>query len=148
LVPDKTYNKAIIYNQRQSSGLLELVVKEKNNRQQSYQYASGKQNQNSRSILVEKVNNVWSFNNFYNVAPYNTGQPLMSYQCNNIAFTEINPSSINYKPQFLKEKLVSDYQVIRLINDKYSNYLINHRYNITQINKPFCAFFIPPYSIL
>lgn len=135
LVPDKTYNKAVIYNQRQSSGLLELVVKEKNNRQQSYQYASGKQNQNSRSILVEKVNNVWSFNNFYNVAPYNTGQPLMSYQCNNIAFTEINPSSINYKPQFLKEKLVSDYQVIRLINDKYSNYLINHRYNITQINK-------------
>lgn len=132
LVPELTYNKAILYNQKQSSGLLELVVKEKNNRRQSILYPI--QNQNSRSILVEKVNNEWSFNNFHNVATYNTQQPLFQYDCNNIAYKELNTLSINYKPQYLKEKLVSDYHVIRLINDKYSNYQIINRWNITQTN--------------
>jgi len=56
----------------------------------------------------------------------------MSYQCDNIAYKEINPLSISYKSQFLKKKLVSDYFVLRLINDKYSNYNINHRFSITK----------------
>lgn len=134
LVPGLTYNKAFIYNQKQSTGLLELIVKEKNNRQNSYMYASGKQNADSRSILVEKINNIWSFNNFYNVATYDSGQPLLNYTCDNIAFKELNPLSISYKQQYLKEKMVSDYEVVRLINDRYSNYAINHRLSITQTN--------------
>jgi hypothetical protein len=132
LIPEKTFNKAIVYNQKQSSGLLELILKEKNNRQQSYQYSSGKQNQNSRSILVEKVNNEWSFNNFYNVAIYNSGQPLMQFSCDNIAYKNLNPEAISYKPQYIKEKMVSDYHIVRLINDKYSNYHILNRFFITR----------------
>ena len=130
IVPDITYNKAIIYNQKQSSGLLELVIKEKNNRRQYLDYP--KQNIDSRSILVEYVERGWQFNNFYDVYAENTGQPIMSYQCDNIAYKEINPLSISYKSQFLKKKLVSDYFVLRLINDKYSNYNINHRFSITK----------------
>lgn len=130
IVPDITYNKAILYNQKQTSGLLELVIKEKNNRRQYLDYP--KQNINSRSILIEYVERGWQFNNFYDVYAENTGQPLMSYQCDNIAYKEINPLSISYKTQFLKKKLVSDYFVLRLINDKYSNYAINHRYSITK----------------
>lgn len=132
LIPNVTYNKALIYNQKQSSGLLELIPKEKNNRRQYIQYP--KQNTDSRSILVEYVERGWQFNNFYDVAVENSGQPLMSYQCDNIAYKEINPLSITYKSQFLKKKLVSDYHIIRLINDKHSNYLINHRFSITQTN--------------
>jgi len=130
IVPDITYNKAIVYNQKQTSGLLELVIKEKNNRRQYLDYP--KQNIDSRSILVEYVERGWQFNNFYDVYAENTGQPIMSYQCDNIAYKEINPLSISYKSQFLKKKLVSDYFVLRLINDKYSNYNINHRYSITK----------------
>ena len=130
IVPDLTYNKAVIYNQKQSSGLLELVPKKKNDRRQYLYYP--KQNLDSRSILVEYVERGWQFNNFYDVYAENSGQPLMSYQCGNIAYKEINPSSITYKNQYLKKKLVSDYFVLRLINDKYSNYNITHRYSITQ----------------
>jgi hypothetical protein len=130
IVPNITYNKAILYNQKQTSGLLELVIKEKNNRRQYLDYP--KQNINSRSILIEYVERGWQFNNFYDVYAENTGQPLMSYQCDNIAYKEINPLSISYKTQFLKKKMVSDYFVLRLINDKYSNYAINHRYSITK----------------
>jgi hypothetical protein len=135
LIPNKTYSKALIYNQKQSSGLLELIVKEKNNRQQSYQYASGKQNQESRTILTEKINNVWSFNQFYSVAVYNNGQPLTSFQCDNISYKEINLNSISYQPRFIKEKLVGDYFSIRLINDIETNYQIQHRITLTSTIK-------------
>ena len=134
LIPEKTFNKAIVYNQKQSSGLLELILKEKNNRQQSYQYSSGKQNQNSRSILVEYVERGYQFNQFYDIAIENSGQPLMSFQCDNIAYKEINPLSISYRPQYIKKKMVSDYHVIRLINDQWSNYNIISRYNISRTN--------------
>ena len=130
LMQSVTYNKALIYNQKQSSGLLELVVKEKNNRRQSILYPI--QNQNSRSILVEYVQNGYQFNNFYNVAV--NDKPLLIYPSNNPAFTEINPTSSDYSPKFLKQKLTSDYHVIRLINDEHTNYQIDHRVNLVQIN--------------
>lgn len=132
LIPNITYNQALIYNQKQTSGLLELIPKEKNNRQQFLQYPI--QNLDSRSILVDYVERGWNFNNFYDVAIQNSGQPLLSFQDNNIAYKELNPLSISYTPQYLKRKLVSDWFVIRLINNKYSNYLINHRYSLTQTN--------------
>lgn len=134
LVPNITFNKAVIYNQKQTSGLLELIPKEKNNLFQNYQYISGKQNQNSRTILVDYIERSWTFNNFYDVAVENSRQPLMSYQCDNIAYKEINDKAISYANQYFKKPLLSDYHVIRLINDKYSNYQIVNRYSLTNTN--------------
>lgn len=128
-IQDKTYNKAIIYNQNQISGLLELVVKEKNNRNQYLKYPF--QTTNSRQILVENIENTWNFNNFYNVAQQN-GQPILMFNCNNIAYKTLNDRAVKYNTQFLKDLLRSDYHVIRLINDKYSNYHILQRHIITQ----------------
>jgi hypothetical protein len=128
LVPNKTYNKALIYNQNQSTGLLELVPKEKNNRMQFIQYP--KQKPESREILVENIENIWRFNNFFNVAQIN-GQPTMTFDCDNIAYRSINPLAIKYNTQYLKDLMRSDYHVIRLINDKYSNYNILQRFSIT-----------------
>lgn len=131
LVQDKTYNKAIVYNQNQTSGLLELIPKQKNNRLQFIQYP--KQKFDSREILVENIENIWRFNNFYNVAQTN-GQPMMTFDCNNIAYRNINPLSIKYNAQYLKDLIRSDYHVIRLINDKYSNYNILQRFSLTSTN--------------
>jgi len=128
LVPNKTYNKALAYNQNQSTGLLELVPKEKNNRMQFIQYP--RQKPESREILVENIENVWRFNNFFNVAQIN-GQPTMTFDCDNIAYRNINPLAIKYNTQYLKDLMRSDYHVIRLINDKYSNYNILQRFSIT-----------------
>jgi len=134
LITNKTYNKALIYNQNQTTGVLNLVPKEKNNRRQFLLYP--KQNQDSRDILTEKIENIWRFNNFYSVAK-NDGQPLMTYDCNNIAYKEPNPLAINYKVSYIKDIMRSDYHVLRLINDKWSNYQILHRFAITDtINSP------------
>jgi len=130
LIPNKTYNKALIYNQKQSTGSLELVASEKNNRRQYILYP--KQNSDSRSILVSYVERAWQFNDFYDVSKENSGQPLLSFQCDNIAYKEINFDSITYKSQFLKKKMISDYHVLRLENDKYSNYNIIHRHSVTK----------------
>jgi hypothetical protein len=130
LINSLTYNKAIVYNQKQTSGLLELVLKEKNDRRLSIMYP--KQNQDSRSILVEYVENGYQFNQFYDVAKPNSN--LMHYNCDNPSYTNINPLSIDYSPQPLKRKLTSDYHIIRLINDIHSEYQINHRFSLTRTN--------------
>lgn len=130
-VPNKTYNKALIYNQNQSTGLLELVPTEKNNRMQFVQYP--KQKFESREILVENIENLWRFNNFFNVAQSN-GQPMMTFDCNSISYRNINPLAIKYNTKYLKDLMRSDYHVIRLINDKYSNYNILQRFSITKTN--------------
>lgn len=131
LVQDKTYNKALVYNQNQTSGLLELVPKQKNNRMQFIQYP--KQKPESREILVENIENLWRFNNFFNVAQLN-GQPILTFDCDNIAYRSPNPLAIKYNSQYLKDLMRSDYHVIRLINDKYSNYNILQRFSITKTN--------------
>lgn len=118
---DVTFNKAIIYNQTQSSGLLELVVKEKNNLYQIAQYGN-KITSKSRQILVENIENTWQFNNYYNVVNAN-GQPIMVYSCES-PIKDINPKAIDYKPVFYKEPIRGNWQSVRLINDKHSNYRI------------------------
>jgi len=125
-----TYNKATIFNQNQSTGLLELIPKEKNNLFQFSQYP--KYLPNSTQILAENVENFWSFNNFYDIAQ-NNGFPIMFYNTNP-AITEINPKAVSHSPVFFKNKLRSDYFNIRLINDKYSNYQIVHKLSLTKTN--------------
>lgn len=127
---DITYNKATIYNQNQSTGLLELIKKEKNNLYQISQYP--KYLPTHTQILTENVENFWSFNNFHNIA-LNNGFPIMQYKCNPY-LNEINPKAVSYAPTFFKNKLRSDYFNIRLTNDKYSNYQIVHKISLTKTN--------------
>lgn len=127
----KTYNKALIYNQYQTSGVLLLEVKQKNNLQQVLKYHQ--QNLDSRTILTENIEQIWKFNNFYNIALQN-GHPIMAFKCDNIAYKDINFPAISYKQRNLTDLLRSDYFQLRLINDKYSQYNITHRFNINQIN--------------
>lgn len=128
----KTYNKALIYNQYQTSGNLLLEVKQKNNLQQILKYP--KQNLDSRTILTENVEQIWKFNNFYNIALQN-GHPIMVFECENIAYKNLNLLAISYKQRTLTDLLRSDYFQLRLINDKYSQYNITHRFNIEQTNR-------------
>lgn len=124
-----TYNKATIFNQNQSTGLLELIPKQKNNLFQISQYP--KQTPNSLQILTENTENFWSFNNFHNIAQ-NNGFPIMFYNCNP-AISEINPKAISNSLIFFKNKLRSDYFNIRLTNDKLSNYMIAHKLSLSKL---------------
>ena len=127
ILDTKTFNKALIYNQNQTSGLLNLVVQEKDNLFQMSQYP--KQNTDSISILTENIENIWGFNNFSNIATENSGIPVMTYE--NVMYKNVNLKAISYNPRYIKDLLRSDFNVIRLINDKESNYQILNRFDFT-----------------
>ena len=86
---------------------------------------------NSREILTENIENIYRFNDFYNVAIHQNGQPIMIYPCSQ-PYSELNPEAISYKAQYLKDLMRSDWMSIRLINDKYSNYQILSRFTFSQ----------------
>jgi len=125
----KTFNKALVYNQNQSTGILNLTVQQKNNQYQLLQYP--KVNQFSTDILVSNIENNWRFNQALIDISQHNNQPLMIYECGK-EFKDVNPKSLNYTPQFLKNKLRGDYFQVRLINDTLSNYAIITKFNIAK----------------
>ncbi len=122
---DKIYSDVIIYNQNQTTGYLNLVLKQKNNLYQSIQYPKVKDGKTQ--ILIENVENFYSFNNFYNIYAQNK-QPIMHYECN--PYKVFNEKSVHLTPKFFKNNLRSDYFQIRLENNIYSNYQIVHKFTI------------------
>lgn len=139
---DKTFNKAIIYTQNQSSGYLNLIVKQKNNPFQNLiPKISMVDNIIYTDVLTELTNDKFTFNQFIdrtnnkNNLQLQTNfnkQPLFHYLPDNPAYKELNPKSLSYAPQpFHPNHLISNYFTIRLINDKYSNYNIKPELFIT-----------------
>lgn len=122
-----TFNKALLYNQNQSSGMLNLIPQEPNNQRQIISYP--KQNLDSRDILVKNVENYWTFNQFNDIS-LNNNNPILIY--NNPYIKELNPDAISYKPTFYKNLLRNNYFNLRLINDKYSKYNILLHNSVTQ----------------
>lgn len=127
-----TFNKSVIYNNNQSTGILNLVPVEKNNLFQLVSYPQ--YNVNSTSILVENVTNYWSFNNFNNISLLN-GNPMLIFTPNNVAFKEVNPASISYTPKYIPNMMKSDFFNVRLINDMYSNYKIIFKHGLQETVK-------------
>ncbi len=144
-VQDKTFNKALIYTDTQTTGNLSLVPKQKNNRHQALTYPKLNliNNVPYTEILVDNVQNTYNFNQFQdrvndiNKLKNNTlqtqfnSQPILQYTPNNPAYKELNQKALNYAASPLKRNLINDYFVIRLINDTYSNYQITTQYYIT-----------------
>lgn len=129
IIKQKTFNKALIYNQNQTSGILNLIPHDKNDWSQLI--LNGQLTQNGLTILTENVENYWRFNYFYNIALEN-GNPVMSYDFENVVYKTPNPDGISYNQPFLPDVLRSDYFTIRLENDKYTNYQILTRFTISQ----------------
>lgn len=123
------FNKLLVYNQNQSTGLIELVVKEKNNMYQSTLYPQIT-NLPSTQVLVENLENRWCTNDALIDRSLQNGQPLLKYICG-IPYKNINQDSLTYSLTYLSSYLRSDWFSIRLINDKVSNYLITNRFDIS-----------------
>lgn len=116
-----TFNKAIIYNDRQCSGLLELVPRNENNLYEQSLYP--KVLDDKIQILVTNRDNKWRFNQFYDAVNSQVSNlPFFKYQCDNVN-KDLNLRAFNYfKPDLDKQLIRSRQGHIRLINDKYSNY--------------------------
>jgi hypothetical protein len=132
----KTFNKAIVFNERQCSGLLELIIKDENNLSQLGEYPKYKQDKTQ--ILIANSENSWRFNNFNNlVSSELSNQPLFLNTCAN-DYKYINPKTINYyKRDIDRSRIKSIQSKVRLINDIYSNYLFSFNFSQTNQNKSY-----------
>lgn len=124
---DITFNKAYIYNDRQCSGMLELIPRDENNLFASLQYPQV--DKNSIQILVTNRDNKWRFNQFYDaVNSQSNNLPFIVNTCNN-ADKELVYKAFNYfKPDIDKQLIRGRQTRIRLINDKYTNYKFIFRF--------------------
>lgn len=113
---DGYFNKAILYNDQQTSGTLELVCKPLNNMKLSLSYP--KFNVASKTITYTKSDNFYQFNTFWNVLKDKT-QPIFLSSCESLSIDKIlNDSNMNYSTRTMtKSPLRAKDLKVRLIMD-------------------------------
>jgi hypothetical protein len=114
-----TFNRAMIYNNRQTTGFLDMTIKDPEDHTQSFDYPRPRLM--GRAILISRLKNAWSFNQFGNIAlGKNNNIPPMVYTPNG---THLVPNINGIDPfQDELEKIKGEVNKIRLINDKHSEY--------------------------
>ena len=116
-----TFNKAIVYNNKQCSGMLNLHVSDYDNMNEVGDYP--RTVQGGTEIEVTNSHGFWSFNQFHDctISQYNN-LPFFKNNCSNSG-KELNPSALNYYKSDLDKSLIrGDFHNIVLINDKESRY--------------------------
>jgi len=98
---DKWFNKAILYNGQQSSGLLELVAKPLNNLQAYNQYPIF--NTNSKTITYTKSDNFYQYNTFWALQK-SSQVPLFRTTCESLSIDKvINEDNMDYSTRSFKK---------------------------------------------
>lgn len=132
-VPDGSvnFNKAIIYNDSQSSGVCNLVVRPESNLKALMSYP--KFNPDSLDILYTFQENKFSFNTFWDITKnFKNRQPIHIDSCTTVD-KALNPLFHDYSPNFFtKNRLRGQYFKVRLINDDKNRYKFINFFNITQ----------------
>jgi len=98
---NKWFNKAVLYNGQQSSGLLELVAKPMNNLQAYNQYPIF--NTNSKTITYTKSDNFYQYNTFW--ALQKSSQiPLFNTSCESLSIDKVvNQLNMDYGTRSFKK---------------------------------------------
>jgi len=125
------FNKAVVYNNLQSSGLLLLVSKPKNNLQVYSQYP--KYNSDSKTILYTKSDSFYNYNTFWSIVK-DKQQPLFVKSCKSMSIDkEINQINMDYSARsFTKAPLRAKELKIRSILDNRSDLLLVSQMFIVQ----------------
>ena len=132
-VNDEWFNKLIVYNSQQSSGLLELVPKPLNNLKEYNSYPKYKEK--SKVITYTQSDNFYQVNNFWNVVKDKSKQ-LFTTSCESLSIDKIlNQSNMVYTPlSFKKATLRAKDCKVRFILDNKSDIHIVSQFiiNMTQ----------------
>jgi hypothetical protein len=117
---DQYFNKAIIYNGQQCSGILELVPKPMNNLKAYMQYPI--YNTNSKTITYTKSDNFYQYNNFWSVVK-DKSLPLFVTGCETLSVDKIiNQANMDYGVRsFKKDTIRAKGLLIRHILDNKSD---------------------------
>lgn len=113
---DYYFNKAILYNPQQCSGLLELVKKPQGKLSEYGKYPI--YNTNSKTILWTKNSNFYQFNTFWGLID-DKRKPIFISSCSSLSiYKELNQANMSYsKRSYKKEPLRGKELKIRLILD-------------------------------
>jgi hypothetical protein len=114
------FNKVIIYNGQQCTGLLELVPKPMNNLAAYNSYPI--YNTDSKTITYTKSDSFYQYNTFWNVV-VNKAQPLFRTSCESLSIDKVlNQSNMDYGVRsFNKDTMRAKGVLIRHILDDTSD---------------------------
>jgi hypothetical protein len=119
------FNKAVLYNGQQSTGLLELVPKPKNNLKEYLKYPL--YNAESKTITFTKSDNFYQYNTFWSLVK-NKSIPLFSTGCESLSVDKIiNQPNMDYsKRSFKKEPLrAKELKIRHILDDRADAHLIS-----------------------
>lgn len=132
---DVYFNKAIIWNNQQCTGELDLVFKPKNNLAAYRAYPKFKPN--SKEILVSKKDNLFSFNQFWNIVK-EENKPFFTRPCNIPSLDKIFNVNLDYTIRsHEKAKMRSNRAKIRLIYNTSDQYKLISKFIITETQKSY-----------
>jgi hypothetical protein len=121
------FNKAIVYNNTQNSGQLNLVFQQNNNLRQQIDYPQ--YNPTSVSILQSEIDGKFSFNYLYNlIKNEKSGLPIFINNCSQTDKT-IDNRLLDYRNMH-RDRLRGDYLNVRLSNDIESKYKMIFRFGM------------------
>lgn len=119
------FNKAILYNGQQSSGVLELVPKPINNLKEYLKYPM--YNAESKTIMFTKSDNFYQYNTFWSLVK-DKSVPLFVTGCDSLSIDKVvNQPNMDYgKRSFKKEPLrAKDLKVRHVLDDRSDAHLIS-----------------------
>jgi hypothetical protein len=122
---DQYFNKAVLYNGQQCSGVLELVPKPMNNLKEYLKYPI--YNAESKTITFTKSDNFYQYNTFWSLVK-SKSIPLFITSCESMSIDKIvNQSNMDYgKRSFKKEPLrAKELKVRHILDDKSDAHLVS-----------------------
>jgi len=119
------FNKAIVYNDQQSSGIINLVAKPLNSLKSYLQYpilAS-----DSKTTTFTKSDNYYQYNTFWSIVKDKT-EPLFTNSCESMSIDkEINQDNMDYSTRSFKKDTIRahDLKVRHILDDKSDVHLVS-----------------------
>jgi hypothetical protein len=124
------FNKAVLYNGQQSTGILELVPKPINNLKAYLQYPI--YGTESKTIMYTKSDNFYQYNTFWSLVR-NKSVPLFEVSCESLSIDKVvNQANMDYgKRSYKKEPLRAKELKVRHILDNTSEAHLVSQFIIT-----------------
>jgi len=122
---DKYFNKAILYNDQQSSGTLNLYPKPFRDMKAYLSYP--KFNADSKDILVTKSDNFYQYNTFWNIVK-DAEIPLFTSSCEGVFLDkEVNQDNMDYSTRAFRKATIraKDLKVRQILDNSSSVNLVS-----------------------
>jgi hypothetical protein len=122
---DKWFNKAVLYNGQQSSGILELVAKPLHNLKAYMQYPI--LNAESKTITYTKSDNFYQYNTFW-AAEISSQVPLFKTSCENLSIDKVvNQANMDYGPRSFKKATIraKELKIRHILDSSSTTHLVS-----------------------